>query len=96
MKTGIKLITEERKEQIEKHHRSINADSLHNSDQQMRVAANRLTQKNAITSGSPTNWNKDLWHKMRNKPYKERLIIAGALLAAEIDRVLLEEKMKEK
>lgn len=35
----------------------------------------------------PHNWDKDIWLKMMNKPYKERLIIAGALIAAEIDRI---------
>jgi hypothetical protein len=32
---------------------------------------------------------------MRHKPYKERLIIAGALLAAEIDRVQYLEEQKK-
>lgn len=35
----------------------------------------------------PHGWNKEIWLKMMNKPYKERLIIAGALIAAEIDRL---------
>lgn len=35
----------------------------------------------------PYGWNTDIWLKMMNKPYKERLIIAGALIAAEIDRI---------
>ena len=35
----------------------------------------------------PQDWDKEIWHKMLNKPYKERLIIAGALIAAEIDRL---------
>ena len=33
------------------------------------------------------NWDEDLWQKMCNKSYKDRLIIAGALIAAEIDRL---------
>lgn len=35
----------------------------------------------------PYGWDKEIWLKMVNKPYKERLIIAGALIAAEIDRL---------
>lgn len=35
----------------------------------------------------PHGWNKDIWLKMMDKPYKERIIIAGALIAAEIDRI---------
>lgn len=35
----------------------------------------------------PHGWSNDIWLKMRDKPYKERLIIAGALIAAEIDRL---------
>jgi hypothetical protein len=42
-----------------------------------------------ILDGSfmPHGWDKTIWLKMANKPYKERLIIAGALIAAEIDRL---------
>lgn len=87
MKSGIELIAIERQEQIEKHRRSVTTDVIHNDKGQLRVAANRLTQSGASTSGYPTNWNQDLWNKMRNKPIKERLIIAGALIAAEIDRL---------
>ena len=35
----------------------------------------------------PYGWNKEIWLKMLNKPYKDRLIIAGALIAAELDRL---------
>jgi hypothetical protein len=33
------------------------------------------------------HWDKKRLEHMRSKPYKERLIIAGAFIAAEIDRV---------
>ncbi len=42
----------------------------------------------------PHNWNKALWRRMMKKPYKERLIIAGALIAAEIDRLTYLEQNK--
>ena len=35
----------------------------------------------------PEGWDKYRWRYMIQKPYKERLIIAGALIAAEIDRI---------
>jgi hypothetical protein len=35
----------------------------------------------------PHEWNKEIWLKMMGKSYKERLVIAGALIAAEIDRL---------
>ncbi len=40
-----------------------------------------------MTTLPPEGWNKELHNKMMNKPYKDRLIIAGALIAAEIDRI---------
>lgn len=83
--TGIELITKERKEQIEKHNRSVISDSFHNSRGQLRVAAVRLLGNQP--SASPLNWNNGLWSRMIVKSYEERLIIAGALVAAEIDRL---------
>ena len=38
----------------------------------------------------PSDWDSrkgGLWNKMMNKTYEQRLIIAGALIAAEIDRL---------
>lgn len=35
----------------------------------------------------PENWDKAIFDKMISKPWKQRLIIAGALIAAEIDRI---------
>lgn len=35
----------------------------------------------------PFGWDRGIWSKMINKTYKERLIISGALIAAEIDRL---------
>ena len=33
----------------------------------------------------PHGWNPVFWKKMIDKDYKDRLVIAGALIAAEID-----------
>lgn len=95
MKTGIELIAQERLEQIEKHGRSVRKDVLENDMLQLAHGACILATPNPTHLGNeledmPTVWDQKLWVKMVNKPYKERLIIAGALLAAEIDRLIAE------
>lgn len=92
----LELIAKERKEQIEVHHRTIEHDVESNSDQQLRMGAYALL-KIDIPEGDeiglneigefPANWNDDACVKMSNKPYKERLIIAAALIVAELDRI---------
>lgn len=89
MKTGIELIAQERKEQIEKHGRTVESDLTENNDNQLRVAAMRLIgDRNDYHP--PFGWSYEIWNKMLSKPVKERLIIAGALIAAEIDRIQIE------
>jgi hypothetical protein len=102
MKTGIDLIAIERQEQIEKHNRTLDRDKRENNHYQLSEGAALLCYVDeeevggvAMEKGEgydfshccPTIWDHDIWDKMMNKPYKERLIIAGALLAAEIDRL---------
>lgn len=89
-KTGIELIAEERAEQIEKHGRTTQYDVEQNNLQQLADAAMTLAQETIHElTPAPYGWTVKIWSKMINKPYKERLIIAGALLAAEIDRLQL-------
>lgn len=87
--TGIELIAKERQEQIEKHHRSVEIDVIVNDNYQLSEAAMDLAAIDAYPLGpeAPLGWNEEIWHHMLEKDYKERLIIAGALLAAEIDRI---------
>ena len=91
MKTGIELIAQERKEQIKKHLRSVEYDVNFNSDNQLSKAAAGLCVDDIGGYWSfktlPEGWDQQIWDKMTNKSYKERLIIAGALIAAEIDRL---------
>lgn len=98
-KTGIELIAIEREEQFEKHGRSIDNDIRDNSTNQLTMAASilcvdypykHLTLKDIEEYQCPATWDKELWKKMVNKSYKERLVIAGALIAAEIDRLQAE------
>jgi hypothetical protein len=94
MKTGIELIEIERTEQIEKHGRTVEKDVKTNYLCQLSFAAAILSCPNPIQYMSkennyscPDGWSQKIWDKIRVKPYKERLIIAGALIAAEIDRL---------
>lgn len=95
-KTGVSLIAQERTEQVEKHERTIRRDLLQNADGQLALAASMLTLKNVSKFGSmtPKNWDQKLWNKMLRKPHEKRLIIAGALIAAELDRLLALEMFK--
>lgn len=93
-KTGIELIAQERDKHINKHHQFVEDDVEQNSDYQLANAAHSLCivelhewHTHDIRKQRPYNWNEDRWMKMATKPYKERLIIAGALIAAEIDRL---------
>lgn len=85
-KTGIQLIAHERKEQIKKHKRTVEDDVKYNNVGQLRqAAASLMGQLN--NNQVPENWDTQIWDKMLKKTLKERLIIAGALIAAEIDRL---------
>ena len=87
--TGIELIAAERQEQIEKHNFDIVWDAAENTKGELSVGAGILSQKFIPVNLTliPNGWDERLWRKMLNKPYKDRLIIAGALIAAEIDRL---------
>jgi len=91
--TGIELISKEREEQISKHHRTIEKDVENNSYKQLAGAAHGLLAKDFdeyppdYFEVIPPGWNEESYKKMFDKPYKERLIIAGALIAAELDRL---------
>lgn len=87
MKTGIELIAEERQEQISKHGRTVLNDVFENKGRQLVKAAQELLEQLPINTGFPPEWDKDVVDKMRSKSYYKRLIIAGALIAAEIDRI---------
>lgn len=93
MKSGIELIFDERQEQIEKHQFTIDYDRKNNNHYQLSEAAGLLTMIDmddlevTFEECCPSEWDELIWEKMCKKNYKERLIIAGALIAAEIDRL---------
>ena len=77
-------------EQIEKHGRTIESDAEINNDCELAQVASALSYPYHYADDNddyPENWNQDIIRNMVSKSYKERLIIAGALIAAEIDRL---------
>jgi hypothetical protein len=90
---AIEAIAEERIEQKTKHGRSVEYDVAQNStfEKPLTKAAAVLTLDNGIELAAmamkPQCWSQDIWDKMTAKPYRERLVIAAALIAAEIDRL---------
>lgn len=102
MKTGIELIAIERQEQIEKHGRTIAKDKELYSESygnmsQLTFIASILVNKRLVNPFPPKGFDINIFNKMIAKPYKERLIISGALIAAEIDRLqFVQINLKEK
>ena len=100
-KTGIELIAQERLEQIEKHGRTIEKDVANNANGELIMAARGLmiedeefpigVAEKARFSEFPADWDSILCRKMCAKSRKERLIIAGALIAAELDIIEAQE-----
>lgn len=95
-KSGIELIAEERQHQIDKHGFTGDHHAEHfewYSKGQLVSAATMLANHKWSNSGldyinhPPLNWDIEWWQKMCNKSRAERLKIAGALIAAEIDRL---------
>jgi len=88
MKTpAIVLISKEREEQFTKHKRTISQDAIENSEGELKNGAIALLENRF--EKFPRQWSDEICKKMIQKDYKERLIIAGALICAEIDRIQL-------
>ncbi len=95
-KSGLALIVDERNRQLNKG-RSIEADKENNTDSQLVAAASALLHTNEdvdeinalVELYQPMlyNWDMIFFTDMMLRPYKERIIIAGALCAAELDRI---------
>jgi len=83
--TGIELITQERLEQKTVHNHSLKNDYELNKKGELANAAQALLEGDV--TWMPEGWDPKAVKKMLSKPYKDRLIIAGALIAAEIDRL---------
>lgn len=89
--TGIELIAKERQKQIEKHgftgvhHRS--HPEWYDENQLIQAARYLSTYHCRIGQWYPFNWDRDWFYELCARSYEERIIIAGALIAAEIDRL---------
>ena len=82
--TGIELITQERKEQIEKYRYDTEHDVQHHPDQALiNAAIFALTLQDKWKQDGWENFEKKMW----SKSMVERFAVAGALVAAEIDRL---------
>jgi hypothetical protein len=98
---GIELIAKERQEQIDKHGISVENDATYNKAYQLTEAAAILATElfpspRKRFAAMPSDWNDKQCLKMANKPRFQRLAIAGALIAAELDKILaLDKKEKE-
>lgn len=82
-KTGVQLIAEERQEQIEKHGYYISTDAQFHREGELIKAA--LFAINPWQFEWPFHWNKQGRDKVLGKSKIDRLKVAGAFIAAEID-----------
>lgn len=98
METGVEMIADERQlKQIEKHGFTAEHHAMHPEwygNGQLIDAANMISAYDEKELGNqvyrticPLNWDLVWWQKLCDKPQIERLAIAGAFLAAEIDRL---------
>jgi hypothetical protein len=88
--SGIDIIAKQRKEQLNDHNISVEDDIACNTNNQLAIAATYLATPDWLgckNVDAPQNWDEEKFDYMMNKDYVERLEIAGALIAAEIDRL---------
>jgi len=83
--TAVILIEKERNEQQTKHGKTTKIDVIENPNGELIQGAKAIIDGDLMAF--PSNWKATFVNKMVNKPLKERLVIAAALLAAEIDRL---------
>jgi hypothetical protein len=98
-KTGIELIAEERQKQIDKHgftgeHYANHPEWYDN--QQLQYAATTLLMHEFeevvdTKDNLPDGWDQEWFDDLNSRTRKERLIIAAALIAAELDRLNAKE-----
>lgn len=82
--SGSELIAIEREDQVFKHNRPIVYDLKNNRNGELLMMVDAL-----IHGMTPDNWDRALVDRMMTKTLQQRLVIAGALIAAEIDRLNL-------
>ena len=93
MKTGVELIAEERQKQIDKHgftgeHHVKNPqwyDEFQLQDAAILLLSKEIHQR--PENEYPLNWERDWFLDLMRRNRMQRLVIAGALIAAELDRL---------
>ena len=91
---GINLISQECFNQRINHGHTIQKDFEENMNGQLVQAAQALLEGDI--EWMPKSWDNEICKKLISKPFKERLVIAGALIAAEIDRAEFEKEQNKK
>lgn len=87
MKTGIELIAQERERQILSEHWSAAHDDMHQDKELAQAAAcYALDYTQKYNLGRAWPWDSKCWKPTPENPIKQ-LAKAGALIAAEIDRL---------
>jgi len=84
MKTGIELIAQERQEQIEKHGWDLKSDQDYSKNELIKAALFCLNSNNFEW---PFYWDEKFRNKILDKDKIGQLKVAGAFIAAEIDRL---------
>ena len=84
--TGIELIAKERKEQIEKHGFCETHDMEHDSGQLLKAAMFAMTEDEQYSQDGFEKFEETI-EGYRHSGCLHNLIVAGALIAAEIDRL---------
>jgi hypothetical protein len=92
-KSGDELIAEERMDQVINKGHTILMDIANNGNNELIMMADALIHHKY--SMAPDNWDRGVVEHMMGKTYVQRLVIAGALIAAEIDRLNLQSKIQE-
>lgn len=85
---GIELIAKEREEQINKHGYDVESDKQYDKGELLGFVMSIITLNIEYFPFNPT-----LFKYVEQKTRKEQLSIAGALVAAELDRIISNEEV---
>jgi hypothetical protein len=89
MKSGIEQIQAERQRQIDKYGFTGEHHAQHPEwydKGQLIEAARTLTMPKILSVFVPINWDAEWFERLCKKPFQERIVVAAALLASELDR----------
>jgi len=94
MSSGIELIATERLKQIDKHGFTGEHHAQHpewyDKNQLIQAAVTLLLPElmpHDLVSDIPENWDYSWFTNLMERPHEDRLVIAGALIATELDRI---------